>query len=350
MKIVNVMISRVMGGIEQAFLSYNAAFEALGYEVLSIIDYKSAVAEAVKTPKLAINFNKFNPLLVWRLYFALKKFAPDVIIVHQKKAIPLFKIVARLLKAKLVGVAHNPKIKRLEKCDAVFSVTQNQKDKMAAKGLKSVPIYVVPNMIEMPAKEPEYRPFQTPVVIGTMGRFEPIKGFGDLLRALAILKDRGVGFTAVIGGGNNGTYDDEEKRIFKTVEELKLQNEVTFCGWVDDKKKFFDGIDVFVLPSLEESFGMVLLEAALAKKPLICSNADGPNEVWGNSGAALVFAKGDAEMLADKLEQMLENSDAARAMAEKAYRRVEENYEVKAVTQVLQNVLFKVTEGNNMSS
>ena len=93
MRIVNVMISKVMGGIEQAFLSYNAAFETLGYEVLSVIDNKSAVASEVKAPKLSIKFNKFSPLLVLKLYFALKKFAPDVIIVHQKKAIPLFPYV-----------------------------------------------------------------------------------------------------------------------------------------------------------------------------------------------------------------------------------------------------------------
>lgn len=344
MKIVNVMISKVMGGIEQAFLSYNAAFETLGYEVLSVIDNKSAVADKVKTSTLKIKFQKLNPLLVFKLYFALKKFAPDVIIVHQKKAIPLMRIVARLVGAKLVGVAHNPKIKRLEKCDAVLSVTQNQADKMRVNGLNNVPIFVVPNMIEMPQNEPEYQPLRTPVVIGTMGRFEPIKGFCDLLKALAILKQHGVLFKAVIGGGNNGTYDDEERRIFQTAEELNLQNEVDFCGWVNDKSAFFEKIDIFVLPSLEESFGMVLLEAAFAKKPLICSDADGPKEVWGNTDAALVFERGNAEMLADKLAKMLAHPATARDMAEKAYRRVDDNYAIRAVAKVLQSALEKVTE------
>lgn len=345
MRIVNVMISKVMGGIEQAFLSYNAAFAALGYEVLSVIDTKSAVTDKVKTPALKIKFNKFSPLLVLKLYFALKKFAPDVIIVHQKKAIPLMRIVARLVRAKLVGVAHNPKIKRLEKCDAVFSVTQNQKDKMVAKGLTGVPIYVVPNMIEVPAKEPEYLPFRTPVVIGTMGRFEPIKGFCDLLKALAILKERGVEFNVVIGGGNNGTYDDEERRIHQTVADFGLQNEVNFCGWVNNKSAFFEQTDVFVLPSLEESFGMVLLEAALEKKPIVCSDADGPNEVWANTDAALVFEKGNAEALADKLNEIAANPENARKMAENSYVRVRDKYGIAPVATVLQQALENVTEG-----
>ncbi|MBR1825998.1 MAG: glycosyltransferase family 4 protein [Alphaproteobacteria bacterium] len=280
MKIVNVMISRVMGGIEQAFLYYNAAFESLGYEVLSVIDKKSAVINEVQTPKLSIKFEKYNPLLILKLYFALKKFMPDMIIVHQKKAIPLFKIAAKMLGATIIGVAHNPKIKRLEKCDAVFSVTQNQKDKMITQGLKNVPVYAVPNMIKIPAREPKFQPFHTPIIVGTMGRFEPIKGF---------------------------------------------------C-------------DIFVLPSLEESFGMVLLEAALAKKPLICSDAAGPNEVWANTGAALVFERGNAEMLADKLAEMAANPIMARNMSEKAYRHVKENYGVASVAKVLKEALDKVTK------
>lgn len=345
MRIVNVMISKVMGGIEQAFLSYNAAFETFGYEVLSVIDVKSAVADKVKTPTLKIRFQKLNLLLVLKLYFALKKFAPDVIIVHQKKAIPLFKIVARLVGAKIVGVAHNPKIKRLEKCDAVLSVTQNQADKMMAKGLKNVPIFVVPNMIEVPQNEPEYQQFRAPAVIGTMGRFEPIKGFCDLLKALALLQQRGVAFKAIIGGGNNGNYDDEARKIYQTVEDLNLQNEVEFCGWVNDKQAFFKQLDVFVLPSLEESFGMVLLEAALEKKPIVCSDADGPKEVWANTGAALVFERGNAEALADKLGEVVTNPEKARKTAEKAYTLVCKKYGITAVAEVLKTALEEITEG-----
>ena len=90
MKIANVMISRVMGGIEQAFLDYNDALLGCGNEVVSVIDKKCAVKEKIVTQLIKINFQKYNMLLTLRLYFQLKKFAPDVIIVHSKKAIPIF--------------------------------------------------------------------------------------------------------------------------------------------------------------------------------------------------------------------------------------------------------------------
>lgn len=341
-KIANVMISRVMGGIEQAFLSYNDALSTCENEVVSIVDQKCALKEKITTPVVEINFQKYNPLLVLLLYFKLKRFAPDVIIVHSKKAIPIFKVLSKMLKAKLVGVAHNAKFKRLEKCDAVFSVTQNQLDKMVANGLKVKQAFVIPNMIEMPLKESAYQPFHQPVVVGTMGRFEPIKGFCDLLDALYVLKKDGVPFKAIIGGKNNGDYQEEEKRIAQKIKDLDLKHEVDLYGWVTNKADFFDDIDVFVLPSLEESFGMVLLEAALFKKPIVCSDADGPKEVWAGTDAALVFEKGNVKMLAGKLQEMIEKQQAAQEMTGKAYTLVKNKYAVEAVAKTLAEALENV--------
>ena len=326
------------------FLNYNVALEKSGFEVISVIDKKCKLKKSIGTPTVEINFQKYNPLVVLKLYFRLKKFAPDVIVVHSKKAIPMFKVLSTMLKAKLVGVAHNPKIKRLEMCDGIFSVTKNQLDKMREAGLKTKHMFVVPNMIEMPDKEPQYQPYHKPVIIGTMGRFEPVKGFCDLLDALSLLKERGVEFRAIIGGKNNAAYDAEEKRIFQKVKDLKLEDDVTFCGWVTDKAAFFKDIDVFVLPSLEESFGVVLLEAAFFKKPIVCSNTDGPKEVWANTDAALVFEKGNVNMLAGKLEEMIKKPEAAQKMAEKAYMLVKNKYSINAAAKTLAGALKNVAE------
>ena len=344
MKIANVMISRVNGGIEQMFLHYNTALGLSGNQVMSVIDRKCLFKADIKKPYIEINFNKYNPLLIFRLYFALKNFAPDIIIVHQKKAIPIFKIVAYLLKAKIVGVAHNPKTKRLEKCDAVISITYNQKEKMIAQGLAANKIFVVPNMVEVPKQIPQYIPYHQPLIFGTMGRFEPAKGFCDFIQALAYLKQKNVPFKAVIGGKNNSTYAEEEKRILQLVKDLDLQNEVEFCGWVSDKQKFFDGIDIFVLPSLEEAFGIVLLEAALAKKPIIYSTADGPKEVFENTGAALMFEKGNAVMLAEKMAILSQNQPLAKELAQKAYELVKEKYIIDSGKKILQSTLLEILE------
>ncbi len=344
MKIANVMISRVNGGIEYMFLHYNTALSLSGNQIMSVIDRKCQLKPAIKTPYIEINFNKYNPLLIFKLYFALKNFEPDIIIVHQKKAIPLFKIVARLLGAKIVGVAHNPKVKRLEKCDAVISITYNQKEKMIAKGLEQSKIFAVPNMVESPKNSILYQPFHQPVVIGTMGRFDPAKGFGEFIKALSVLKQNNIAFKALIGGKNNSTYNEEEERIFQLVKDLDLQNEVEFCGWVSDKAKFFNSIDIFVFPSLEEAFGIVLLEAALAKKPIVSSTADGPKEVFANTNAAFMFEKGNTQMLAEKLQELIKKPDYARKLADNAYNLIMEKYTINAGAKLLNAVLQKIME------
>lgn len=346
MKIANVMISRVQGGIEQMFLHYNTALTRLGNDVVSVVDNKCQLVNDIKTPYVKINFNNFNLLLIFKLYFALKNFEPDIIIVHQKKAIPLFKLIARLLKAKVVGVAHNPKTKRLDKCDAIISITNNQKDKMAIKGLNGDKIFVVPNMIEKAQSIPQYTPYHQPIIFGTMGRFEPAKGFCDFIQALALLKQKNVPFKAVIGGKNNSTYAGEEQKILQLVQDLGLQNEVEFCGWVSNKQKFFDSIDIFVLPSLEESFGIVLLEAVLAGKPIISSDADGPKEVFENTGAVLMFERGNSQMLANKMNELAKNQSLSKELAQKAYDLVEEKYTIEEGAKILQSTLQKIMEKN----
>ena len=125
---------------------------------------------------------------------------------------------------------------------------------------------------------------------------------------------------------------------------LDLQNEVEFCGWVSDKAKFFNSIDIFVLPSLEEAFGIVLLESALAKKPIISSTADGPKEVFSNTNAAIMFEKGNAQMLAEKLQELIKNPDFARKLADNAYNLVLEKYTIDAGAKLLNAVLQKIME------
>ena len=131
------------------------------------------------------------------------------------------------------------------------------------------------------------------------------------------------------------------------MKDLRLENDVTFCGWVSDKAAFFKDIDIFVLPSLEESFGVVLLEAALYKKPIVCSDADGPKEVWANTDAALVFERGNMRMLADKLQAMIEKPAFAQETAQKAYTLVKNKYTINAAATTLAEALKYVAEEND---
>lgn len=339
MRIVNVMISRVMGGIEQAFLDYTEALQLHGHQVCAVVDTKCKILPELQqlNPEAVVQvpFVHYNWFLVPYLYFKLKKFAPDMLIVHNKKAVPIFKAAARLLGAKVVAVSHNPKFRHIDKCDGIFTITDYQRDIFIKKGYPAERIFTVPNLIKI-GREFAPQAFRQPPVIGTMGRFDPMKGFPDLLEALAELKKQGVAFKAVIGGAPQDTYRAEYDKICEMIKQNRLENEVKLLGWIKDKAEFFKNIDIFVLSSRFEPFGIVLLEAMLHGKPIVSSLAEGPAEIFAhNPDAAYLFNVGDVTAMTEQLRRAVQNYDEAAQTAQKGYELCARNYSLEVVAEKL---------------
>ena len=344
MKIINVMINRGKGGIEQAFLDYNQALTLHKHQVYAVISNKAKIKQHLKNQKveqiIEIPFLHYNYFLVFSLYKQLKRISPDIIIVHNKKAIPIFKLVARLLGAKIIGVSHNPKYKQINKCDGIFTITQYQKDIFTNKGFSSEKIFVIPNLISTNIPYKAIQQFHTPPVIGTMGRFDPMKGFPDFIIALSLLKKENIPFRAIIGGEIQKSYKDEYEKIVKLVNSLKLEKDILFSGWVDNKEKFYEDIDIFVLPSRFEPVGIVLLEAMMYSKPIIASLAEGPAEIFSNTkNTALLFPINSPSVMAEKIKEALQNFQLSQEMAQNGYNLCQEKYTINKVAEELNNAL-----------
>ncbi len=346
MRIVNVMISKKLGGIEQAFLDYTQALLLKNHEVMLIADKKNRLTEQMqkmpKCEKLLIKFTHYNWLLVPYLYYKLKKFAPEVIIVHNKKAVPIFKAVARMSGAKIIGVSHNPKFKKIGACDAIFTITKYQKNIFSLKFPKEK-IFVIPNMITQKINYLPRKSFANPPKICTMGRFDPMKGFCDFIKSLAILKREKVPFKAIIGGEKQKGYEQEFEKMQNLISENNLQKDVEFCGWVKDKEAFFNNADVFVLPSVFEPFGIVVLEAMQYSVPIVTSLAEGPAEIFAeHQDCAKTFNTGDYKALANCLREVISDFDKARKMAKYSYELCYQEYYIEKVADKLDTAIKKV--------
>lgn len=340
------MISKKLGGIEQAFLDYTQALLLKNHEVFLAADKQNRLNEQIsKLPisgKLLFKFTHYNWFLVPYLYLKLKKFAPEVIIVHNKKAVPIFKAVAKLLGAKIIGVSHNPKFKKIGVCDAIFTITQYQKNIFSSKFPKEK-IFVIPNMVTQKIAYKKRENFQNPPRIYTMGRFDPMKGFPDFIKALAILKEQKIPFMAVIGGEKQKDYPQEFEKMQNLIEQNNLQNEVEFCGWVKDKDKFFADADVFVLPSVFEPFGIVALESLQHSVPLVTSLAEGPAEIFAkHQNCAKTFAVGDYKQMAECLKQVLLDFAGSQKMAKNGYDLCYNEYAVEKIAERLDAALKEV--------
>ncbi|NBX04481.1 MAG: glycosyltransferase, partial [Alphaproteobacteria bacterium] len=312
MHIVNLMFSRGSGGIEQAFVDYCDGLRSRGHRITAIISPEAQVLPQLEKLGVAIvplaNRGLWDIFARRRLRKLIKVLAPDVAIGHGMRAYALGRSATRR-RCPMVGVTHNYSVRRLKSADAVFAITGDLKKRVLARGVRRERVFSIPNMVhcgELPARPAR----RNPPVIGSMGRFVPKKGFDVFIDALALLKQRGVEFKAVLGGTGI-----EEANLRKRSADAGLDGALTFVGWVENKADFFDSLDIFCLPSLHEPFGIVLLEAFAHGVPVISSDSEGPRDIISPDVDALLVQRGDAAALADAIEKLFKFQEGANALA-----------------------------------
>jgi glycosyltransferase involved in cell wall biosynthesis len=132
-----------------------------------------------------------------------------------------------------------------------------------------------------------------------LGTIEPRKNLSTLITAYARLRPEGI--KLVCAGGRGWMYED----VFNTVNELRLQRDVIFPGYVprEELPLLYSAAEAFVYPSSFEGFGLPVLEALACGVPTITTNASSLPEVAGN--AALLVEPENSEALSDCLDALL---------------------------------------------
>jgi glycosyltransferase involved in cell wall biosynthesis len=261
-----------------------------------------------------------------------------VIVAHANRA---FSLAKKAVSGDLpiVAVAHNYNVDRFVHADAVFSITADVRRKLIEVGVDENKVFVIPNMVrchELPHRNARNQP----PVIATMGRFVGKKGFDVFINALSILHDKGHQFKAVIGGGGG-----EEAELRKLVKTLGLQDRVTFPGWIEHKKEFYKGADIFCLPSLHEPFGIVLLEAFMYGAPVVTSDSEGPRDIITPNYDALMVPKGDATAMAAALAKLINDPRLCEELAANGFAKVKTRYTIETVAQRMEKALNSVVIG-----
>lgn len=158
----------------------------------------------------------------------------------------------------------------------------------------------------------------------TVCRFYPRKRLDVLLRAAAILRDRIPGLSfRVVGNG------PQRRRLEEIRRDLKLEPIVEWLGDLSmgALASEYNRADVFCLPSMQEGFGIVFLEAMTAGKPIVAARAAAAPEVVRNG---LLAAPGDPEALAEAILTFYKDPDL-RTRAAAAGRQDVEQYEKSRV-------------------
>ena len=166
-------------------------------------------------------------------------------------------------------------------------------------------------------------------VIGTVCRLvEPKKGLRILLQAMAVLAKRygQPPCQLLIVGDGPSRHELELLR-----EQLGLSSWVVFAGSRRDIPRVLHAVDAFVLPSLYEGFGIAILEAMAAGKPVIATAVGGIPEFVLSGETGLLVEPGNVEALADAIDRLLSHPQQARTMGAKGRIRAGERYHISTV-------------------
>jgi len=210
-------------------------------------------------------------------------------------------------------------VKRLFKKAAVIHTITPFETKNVITLFKKPSIVEIPNLIHIPQKE--VKTDSGIKYILYLGRLDEIKGIKILIKALKKIDNNEV--VLKIAGESNA-YKKELERL---IDNLGLQNRVSFLGLVTKNKKIKIIKEAFILvaPSYSEVIGMVNLEAAILKTPVITTYQTGLDTKWNENGGKLINP--NVNELIENLNEILNWSiDKRNIEGEKLYHFVSKNY------------------------
>lgn len=177
-------------------------------------------------------------------------------------------------------------------------------------------------------------------VIGTIGRFSPVKGQEILLRASgSILKGFPTARILVIGGG------PDEKRLRGLVFELGIEKNVVLAKSVDDTKETLSIMDVFVMPSIKEGLGLSLIEAMACGTPCVASRIGGIENVIEDGKTGLFFMPGNAEGLAAAVKRILGDKLLRGILSNNGREKASKYFDIEKMTTKVEMLYKEVIYG-----
>jgi len=160
-------------------------------------------------------------------------------------------------------------------------------------------------------------------VIGTAGPLEAVKGLPYFLSAAKIvLASRGDAEFLIAGSG------PEEHNLRQLTHNLGIEEHVTFVPNLCDFSASLEAMDIFCLPSLRQGLGTIMLDAMARGRPVIATGVGGVYSVIRDNETGLVVPPSDSSRLAQRILELLNDPNRARALGEAGRRFVRREFSI----------------------
>jgi glycosyltransferase involved in cell wall biosynthesis len=221
---------------------------------------------------------------------------------------------------------------------AVFANSEAvRRDVLAYERVRPEIVTVIPNGVALERygaerPEPVRRELGLPersVVLVNVANLHPVKGHADLLRAVALLRERHPDLRLLLPGRDYGILP----RLQALVRELDLRERVMLLGERRDVPRLLAAADIVVHPSHAEGFSNAVLEGMSAGRPVVATAVGGTPEAMRDGVDGLLVPPRDPAALAAAIDRLASDVELRLRMGQRARQRVEEQFSMERMVQ-----------------
>jgi glycosyltransferase involved in cell wall biosynthesis len=332
MKITQIMLAKGFGGAERLFVDLCLSLAEAGLDVQAICLTGSRSAQVLSQhPEVRLRtmsvLGVWDPFAPGKIRVLLQQHKSQIVQAHLARGAFLAGKTCQKQAIPLVVTTHNYiNTKYYKNVTVLVPPTRDQYAYYLGKGVAAERMKIINHFSPIEPTKKITDSKSTTLRMVTLGRLVRKKGYHVLLEAFARLEEK-TGSLCELHIGGTGP---EQQALLTQIKTLGLDDKVTLSGWVDDVASFLQDGDLFVLPSLDEPFGIVVLEAMALGLPIVSSDSQGPTEILDEDCAWLVKT-GDAESLAAALCKACDNAEERKRKAENALQRFKQSYSKQAI-------------------
>ena len=283
-----------------------------------------------------------------------RRFKPDVLVAHGFSEHLWGRYAGLLAKVPhLVHVEHNTRERytawRLaqtrwlaQRTDRIVGCSDGVRLRLLEMGMPAERTVAIPNGIRLaPFDDADAHPYmqRTPGIV-MVARFSKQKDHATLLRAVALLRGRGLAPPVLFAGGGKGLH---RKPVEKLARDLGLGEQVRFLGVARNVPELLMTHQLAVLSTHYEGMPLALLEGMAAGCAVVGSAVPGVREVIADGVDGRLVPGGDALALADVLEHLLRDQEKASQLALAARRVALEHHGRELMNQRYEALFIELT-------
>lgn len=226
----------------------------------------------------------------------------------------------------------------INRCDCLIVLSESWKTFFKSIGVNENKIHVLNNIVSPPTLKPQTHNDKK-LHLMYMGEISIRKGGFDLLQAISDNREYFKDKLLLRMGGN-----EVDGNIKAFIQEHKLEDFVTYEGWIKGEKKIecLNWEDVYILPSYNEGLPIAILEAMSYKHPIISTPVGGIPEVIKNYENGILVQPGNKEEIVEAIKYYIENPESIKDQGNKAFETVQEFFPGKVfsdLSQIYQSLL-----------